>query len=91
MTIQITQFQSTKRETQKLLIEEHISSFQKNKAGKNTYSQNVGQVKQIKKENNSHNSSSGFTDALSLTLIVTFVIGVAVGIGYMLYRFSIGG
>ncbi len=51
----------------------------------------MGQVKQLKKENNNYNSSSGFTDALLLTLIVTFVIGVAVGVGYMLYRISIGG
>lgn len=91
MVTQMTQQQSTRKESQKKRIEEHITSFQYSKTGEKTYSQGMGQVKQLKKENNNHNSSSGFTDALLLTLIVTFVIGVAVGIGYMLYRISIGG
>ena len=91
MVTQMTQQHSTRKETQKQRIEEHITSFQYSKTGEKTYSQGMGQVRQIKKENNNHNSSSGFTDALLLTLIVTFVIGVAVGIGYMLYRISIGG
>ncbi len=91
MVTQMTQQQSTKKESQKQRIEEHITSFQYSKTGEKTYTQGMGQVKQLKKENNNHNSSSGFTDAILLTLIVTFVIGVAVGIGYMLYRISIGG
>lgn len=94
MVTQMTQHQSTKKETQKPKIEEHISSFQQTKSGEKTLSQNKGQVKQLTKVNNNqngHSSSSGFTDAVMLTLIVTFVIGVAVGIGYMLYRLSIGG
>lgn len=91
MVTQMTQQQSTKKESQKQRIEEHITSFQYSKTGEKAYTQGMGQVKQLKKENNNHNSSSGFTDALLLTLIVTFVIGVAVGIGYMLYRISIGG
>lgn len=90
MITQMTQHQSTKQETQKQKLENHITSFQQSKTGKKTYSQDMGQVRQLKKENN-HNSSSGFTYALLLTLIVTFVIGVAVGIGYMLYRINIGG
>lgn len=91
MVTQMTQQQSTKKESQKQRIEEHIASFQYSKTGEKTYNQGMGQVKQLKKESNNHNSSSGFTDALLLALIVTFVIGVAVGIGYMLYRISIGG
>ena len=91
MVTQMTQQHSTKKESQKQRIEEHITSFQYSKTGKKTYSQGMGQVMQLKKGNNNHSSSSGFTDALLLTLIVTFVIGVAVGIGYMLYRISIGG
>ncbi len=91
MVTQMTQQQSTKKESQKQRIEEHITSFQYSKTGEKTYTQGMGQVKQLKKENNNHNSSSGFTDAILLTLIVTFVIGVTVGIGYMLYRISIGG
>lgn len=94
MVTQLTQHQSTKKEIQKPKIEEHISSFQQTKSGEKKFSQNKGQVKQLTKTNNNqngHSSSSGFTDALLLTLIVTFVVGIAVGIGYMLYRFSIGG
>lgn len=91
MVTQMTQQQSTTKESQKQRIEEHITSFQYSKTGEKTYTQGMGQVKQLKKENNNYNSSSGFTDALLLTLIVTFVIGVAVGVGYMLYRISIGG
>lgn len=91
MVTQMTQQQSTTKESQKQRIEEHITSFQYSKTGEKTYTQGMGQAKQLKKENNNYNSSSGFTDALLLTLIVTFVIGVAVGVGYMLYRISIGG
>lgn len=91
MITQMTQHQSTKTESQKPKIEEHISSFQQTKSGEKTYSQNIGQARVLTKDNNNHNSSSGFTDTLLLVLIVTFVIGIAVGIGYMLYRFGIGG
>lgn len=31
---------------------------------------------------------SGFVDALTISLIVVFVMGIAVGIGYMLFRFG---
>ena len=91
MVTQMTQQQSTKKESQKQRIEEHITSFQYSKTGEKTYSQGMGQKKQLKQQNNNHNSSSGFADALLLTLIVTFVIGMVVGIGYMLYKISIGG
>lgn len=91
MVTQMTQHQSTKKESQKPKIEEHISSFQRIKSGEKTYSQYIGQARILTKDDNSHNSSNGFTDTLLLVLIVTFVIGIAVGIGYMLYRFGIGG
>ena len=87
---QITQYQSTKLESQKQSLERHITSFQQSKTGKKTYFQETGQIKQLKKENN-QNSTSGFMDALLLTLIVMFVIGMAVSVGYMLYKINIGG
>ena len=31
---------------------------------------------------------AGFVDALTISLIVVFVMGIAVGIGYMLFRFG---
>ncbi len=86
MITQMTQQQSTKKES----IEEHIANFQY-KNWKKTYTQGMEHVKQFQKENNNHNLSSGYTDALLLTLIIAFAIGMAVGIGYMLHRISIGG
>ena len=88
---QMTQYYSTKNLTQKQKIEEHITSFQYAKTGQKTYPQGVVQLKHLKKEDSHHNSSSGFTDTIMLTSIVTFVIGMAVVIGYMLYKISIGG
>lgn len=90
MITQITQYQSTKLESQKQRIERHITSFQQSKTGKKTYFQETGQIKHLKKENN-QNSTSGFMDALLLTLIVMLVIGMAVSVGYMLYKINIGG
>ena len=86
---QMTQHQTTKKESQKSKIEEQISSFQQTKTGKKINSQNIGRVKVLKKANNKYNLSNGFIDVLLLTLIVIFVIGIAVGIGYLLYSFSI--
>ena len=31
---------------------------------------------------------AGFVDALTISLIVVFVMGIAVGVGYMLFRFG---
>ena len=55
-----------------------------------------GPIRQLTKPNNNtnpngHSPDSGFANAIMPTLIVAFVIGVAVGIGYMLYRLSMGG
>ena len=86
----MTQHQSTKDETQKQKIEEHISSFQQSKGMPNTYSKPNQLVRQ-KPKTNTNNSNQGFIDVLILSLITTFIIGFAVGIGYMLYRFTIGG
>lgn len=32
--------------------------------------------------------NAGFVDVITISLIVVFVMGIAVGIGYMLYRFG---
>lgn len=48
-------------------------------------------VKKINSNNNSSsNGNKGFINTVILTLIITFVCGIVVGIGYMLYKISIG-
>lgn len=91
---QMTQHQSTKSDTQKAQIEQNISSFQQAKVEQKANSQSIDKPKVLKKTNNNqsnHTSSSGFANTITLALIVTFVIGIAVGIGYMLYKSAIGG
>lgn len=94
MMTQITEHGSTKNESSKMQLEEHITGFQQSKTNTNNY--NLGkeqgyQLKKVKKDSSTPTSNNGFINAVTLSLIVTFVVGVAVGIGYMLYRISIGG
>lgn len=90
---QITQHKTTKNEQQKSQIESHIASFQESKGITNTYGKSYQLVKKNPNQNNGNgsNSSKGFVNVVILSLITTFIIGVAVGIGYMLYKFTIGG
>ena len=87
---QLTEHNTTKSLEHKQQIEEHISSFQQTKTGETGLQNQIGQTKQLKKTNSNPNSSNGFVDVILLSLFVTFVIGVAVGIGYMLFKISIG-
>lgn len=41
--------------------------------------------------NNISNSSNGFVNVAIVFLLVAFIIGLSVGIGYILHNFSIGG
>lgn len=90
---QITQHKTTKNEQQKSQIESHMASFQESKGITNTYGKSYQLVKKNPNQNNGNgsNSSKGFVNVVILSLITTFIIGVAVGIGYMLYKFTIGG
>lgn len=49
----------------------------------NTNSRTMGKQKVLVKM-----KEAGFIDAVTLALIVVFVMGIAVGIGYMLFRFG---
>lgn len=49
----------------------------------NTNSRTMGKQKVLVKM-----KEAGFVDALTISLIVVFVMGIAVGIGYMLFRFG---
>ena len=92
MITQITQHKTTKNGQQKVQIENHVSNFQESKGVAHT---NAKPLKLIKKNpnitNNGDNSNKGFVNVVALIIVLIFIIGVAVGIGYMLYRFGIGG
>lgn len=90
---QITQHKTTKNEQQKSQIESHMASFQESKGITNTYGKPYRLVKKNPNQNNGNgsNSSKGFVNVVILSLITIFIIGFAIGIGYMLYKFKIGG
>lgn len=92
MVTQITQHKTTTNERQKEQIESHMANFQESKGIVNTYGKSNQSVKKNLNQNNgnSSNSSKGFINIIVLSLITTFIIGVAVGMGYMLYKISIG-
>ena len=93
MMTQITEHGTTKNESSKSQLEEHITGFQQSKGISNDYSikkEQSYQLKKVKNDSTTSSSQNGFINAVTLSLIVTFVIGIAVGIGYMLYRISIG-
>ena len=50
-----------------------------------------GYQKKLVNNHKPDNGSSGFTDALLLSLIVAFICGLGVGIGYMLFKLHVGG
>ena len=93
ISTQITEHNCTNNESKKAKIEQNISSFQQSKGMSSGLSETKGQTYQLKRtnNNNNNNSNNGFINVVTLSLIVTFVVGIAVGIGYMLYKISIGG
>lgn len=91
ISTQITEHNCTNSESKKEKIEQNILKFQQSKGMQSGFLETKGQAYQLKRINNNSNSSNGFINVITLSLIVTFVIGIAVGIGYMLYRISIGG
>ena len=97
ISTQITEYNTTNNNQKKITIEQSISSFQQSKGMSNGYTETKGQAYQLKRINNSNNgnnnnnSNHGFVNVLTLSLVVTFIIGVCVGIGYMLYKFTIAG
>lgn len=94
ISTQITEYNTTNNNSRRSTIERSVSNFQQSKGMSNGYTETMGQAYQLKRinnNNNNNNSNHGFINILTLSLIVTFIIGVAVGIGYMLYKISIGG
>ena len=97
ISTQITEHNTTNDNEKKNTIEKSISNFQQSKGMSNGYTETKGQAYQLKKDNNgnngnnNNNTTNGFVNVLTLSLVVTFIVGVCVGIGYMLYKFTIAG
>ena len=84
---QITEFKTTKKESVREKISNNMDKDNKNQETK-------GAQKVLKPSNNNPSSESknnGFTNVIFLSLIVTFICGIAIGIGYMLYKLSMVG
>ena len=93
VTTQITEGKTTKSNERRSEISNNLQTFQlaNNQTTKKEQTKGPVLVKKINSNNNSSsNGNKGFINTVILTLIITFVCGIAVGIGYMLYKISIG-
>lgn len=90
--IQLTEGKTTNKEEVKNTMANNIQRTHQINNGMSVNQQTKGPVL-VKTNNNTSGTSGnkGFINAITLTLIITFVCGIAVGIGYMLYKISIGG
>ena len=90
--IQLTEGKTTKKEEVRNTMANNIQRTHQINNGMSVNQQTKGPVL-VKTNNNTSgtNGSKGFINAITLALIITFVCGIAVGIGYMLYKISIGG
>lgn len=95
ISTQITEHNTTNDNQKKITIEQSISNFQQSKGMSNGHTETKGQPYQLKRTDNSNNGNNntnhGFINVVTLSLVVAFTIGIAVGIGYMLFKLSIGG
>lgn len=90
--IQLTEGKTTKKEEVRNTMANNIQRTHQINNGMSVNQQTKGPVL-VKTNNNTSGTcgNKGFINAITLTLIITFVCGIAVGIGYMLYKISIGG
>lgn len=90
--IQLTEGKTTKKEEVRNKMANNIQRTHQINNGMSVNQQAKDPVL-VKTNNNTSGTSGnkGFINAITLTLIITFVCGIAVGIGYMLYKISIGG
>ena len=90
--IQLTEGKTTKKEEVRNTMANNIQRTHQINNGMSVNQQTKGPVL-VKTNNNTSgtNGNKGFINAITLTLIITFVCGISVGIGYMLYKISIGG
>ena len=90
--IQLTEGKTTKKEEVRNTMANNIQRTHQINNGMSVNQQTKGPVL-VKTNNNTSGTSGnkGFINTITLTLIITFVCGIAVGIGYMLYKINIGG
>lgn len=84
---QITEANTTKKESTKEKMQECVSRTMQMNQGQQLQHDKLKTL--VKQNNNSNNA--GFTNVISLALMVTFVCGFIAGVGYMVYRIMIGG
>lgn len=95
ITTQLTEGKTTKSNERRSEISNNLQTVQlaNNQTTKKEQTKGPVLVKKINSNNNSNSNSNGnkgFINTITLSLIITFVCGIAVGIGYMLYKISIG-
>lgn len=84
---QITEANTTKKESTKGKMQECVGRTMQMNQGQQL--QHDKQKTLVKQNNNSNNA--GFTNVISLALMVAFVCGFIAGVGYMVYKIMIGG
>ena len=91
VTTQITERKTTKSNERRNEIANDLQTIKSTSSQTIRKEQTKGPVL-VKKTNNSSisNGNKGYINAITLILIIIFVCGIAVGIGYMLYKISIG-
>jgi len=92
VTTQITEGKTTKSNERRSKVSNNLQTIQLTNNQTTKKEQNKGPVlvKKISNNNSNFNGNEGFINTVILTLIITFVCGIVVGIGYMLYKISIG-
>ena len=88
---QITQHKTTKSDSQKQQIEQHIDNFSQSKGIISEKGKPYQLTRTNLNQNNADNANRGSVNIVVLTLIMSFIIGFGIGIGYMIYSFTIGG
>ena len=92
--VELTEAKTTKKEEVKSTMENNVMRTQAINNGMSVSPQVKGPTL-VKKNNtsnvNGQSSNNGFINAVTLALIVAFVCGIGVGIGYMLYKIGLGG
>lgn len=92
ITTQLTEGKTTKSVERQNAITTNLQTFQTTNKPTNNKEQTKGPILVKKPTNNSpsSNGNKGYINAITLALIITFVCGIAVGIGYMIYKIGIG-
>mgnify|MGYP004623347427 CR=1 FL=1 len=90
---QMTEYQTTTDQTKKATISSRLESFQNSKGKGRSMGETKGYAYQLKKPPipKIPNINNGFANSSLLALLLTTMITLAVGLGYILAKISIGG